>query len=290
MYNLYDARLGDVGPPVLVVWLHGADMGDLSCWHMYDIRQRLRRPAYFFLPRNPKTSTSGLLFEWTVCYTNAQNKDGLGWIYGQPHAKLLQDLCRQIELLSKELCATSVYAMGFSMGGFGVLQLAAHAPHVFDAVVSAAGYVQGTLARADEGYHAPQPQARQIFDSWCEAHCHRLAKVGVVVFVHAPADTYSPFGDVLAIVARIRDANGRVQLVEVDDAMAESDSNYREVKPRRPTFHRYFHYTFTLESSTTVLYERIEAFLGASILCMRAYVRALDRSGSLHVRVCRVSV
>lgn len=259
LYEAFGAEDGDDSEVLLLMWLHGADMGDIAPSDLIALRRRLRRKTFFFVPACPTPTPEGRTFNWGLSFTKSQSKGGLGFIFGEPCEELLEDLNGCIVALQREVSATSVFAMGYSMGGLGVYQLAAHSPHLFDGVVVVAGYGQGTLDTTGNYKNAPPLESAAIFKAWCARLCPRIAQVGALLVVHAPSDIESSFQDAQAIVAAIREAGGVVQLVEVPDDKANSDK--KKNKRSKKSGHSYFNYTLIRESAEEVVFKRLDALL-----------------------------
>jgi len=267
-YKVYESCHGvpPNQPPILVTWLHGADMGDIPSSDLRSIQRHLKRRCFFVVPMNPKAADDGRRFFWGVSYTKAQNKRVLGFIFGEPHDPFLADLCNLISEVAEEVDAYRIYVAGYSMGGFGAFQLGAFMPEIFDAVISVAGYGQGTQQPETEGYRAPQPQSSQILKTWIARCAPKLAQVPAVMVVHAETDLDSPYVDAVAIVKAIHaeGGQGHVELITVPDEMAESDPRGRKALK---TGHRYFNYSLLHDSSEEVLYDPLEEILsGVSVV------------------------
>ena len=65
-------------------------------------------------------------------------------MHGSLHLPLLDDLWNLISLGAALFEATHAISIGYSMEGFGVWQLPASSPSVFDIAISVAGYGIGT--------------------------------------------------------------------------------------------------------------------------------------------------
>merc|ERR1719436_1948655 len=101
------------------------------------------------------------------------------------------------------------------MGGFGAYQLAGYEPHLFDVVVSIAGYGRGTLEGSDMGWHAPQPESAQQLGVFLDRIAPGLAKAPHVLVVHAMSDRVSSAKDALHIVSRVVSLGGVAEFMEV---------------------------------------------------------------------------
>ena len=123
-------------------------------------------------------------------HTKAQDKNDLGHVFGEVNEEYLTALCNAVHEVACEVSASAVLVSGYSMGGFGAVQLGGFRPELFTAVVPVAGYSMGTLER-----HAPQPESEGVFRSFLAKYAPRLAQVPVVIMVHAPSDTVSSFLD-----------------------------------------------------------------------------------------------
>lgn len=244
--------------PLLMMWLHGADDGDIAQRDLLAMLRHLGRKTYFLVPLNPKGGQNGLKFMWGVSFTKAQNKNQLGFIYGEIHEPLLQDMCSLVSSVSVEVSATHVCAAGYSMGAFGVYQFASYAPDVFDAAIAVAGYGLGTVEPANSHYCAPQPESSHIFGRFLDQIAPGLAKVPVVLAVHAETDNVSSFKDTSHIVAHIQDCGGKAHLHVVPSDQANSDCRR---KNKNPMGHSYFTYSLLGETSEDAVWEHIRAGL-----------------------------
>lgn len=69
----------------------------------------------------------------------------------------------------------------------------------------------------------------EIFDSFLETEAYKLARVPVVLALHARGDLCSSFRDVSAIIEKAREAawesweESTIKLLQVPDSMANSD-------------------------------------------------------------------
>ena len=101
---------------------------------------------------SPRSWPASNVLHWGCGFTKAQNKKELGFINGEFHTPLLDHLVDLVHSMTIEFKVSHTLAMGYSMGGYGVLQLAAHSPQCFDVVIAAAGYGKGTyVSEADCG-------------------------------------------------------------------------------------------------------------------------------------------
>ena len=182
-YNVYESchDVPPKQPPILVTWLHGGELGEIPSSDLCSIQRNLKRRCVFIVPMSPKAADDGRRFDWKVSYTKAQNKRALGFIFGEPHNPFLEGLCCLIAYFAQEVDAYRIYVAGYSMGGFGAFQLGAFKPEIFDAVISVAGYGQGTYQPETEGYCAPQPQASLILQEWIDRCAPKLAQVSAVM-------------------------------------------------------------------------------------------------------------
>ena len=252
-------------PPILVTWLLGGELGEIPFLDLCSIQRHLKRRCVFIVPMNPKAADDGRRFFWGVSYTKAQNKRALGFIFGEPHDPFLEDLCSLIAYVAQEVDANRIYVAGYSMGGFGAFQLGAFKPEIFDAVISVAGYGQGTYQPETEGYCAPQPQSSLILQEWIARCAPKLAQVSAVMVVHAETDLNSSYMDALAIVKGIQAEGGpgHVELITVPEEMAESDPRKRKVLK---SGHCYFNYALIHDSSKEVHYYPLEEILSDGVV------------------------
>lgn len=254
-YAFYEACRGrDLNEdPYLVVWLHGADGGcDMRNGDLVNMQQRLGRRTFFFAPKSPQPDSEGYRFFWGVRYTKAQNKGDKGFIFGELHKPYLEAFCETVRELSEEVGALAILVCGYSMGGFGAWQLGSHKPELFTALVPIAGYGMGTFEKGG-CYNAPQPQSETILKSFLAFAAPKLAKVPLVLAIHAKADTVSSFSDTKHIVETIQHSGGNADLVIIEKDAADSDPGKRKVKAG----HNYFYHSLLNESSESVLWSRL---------------------------------
>eukprot|EP00931_Biecheleriopsis_adriatica_P060545 TRINITY_DN36372_c0_g1_i2.p1 TRINITY_DN36372_c0_g1~~TRINITY_DN36372_c0_g1_i2.p1 ORF type:complete len:1223 (+),score=250.52 TRINITY_DN36372_c0_g1_i2:26-3694(+) len=241
--------------PKLVVWLHALDFEDIPETKLLCMFEHIGcHEVYFLVPLNPKGGSSGLRFLWGVSYSKAQNRNNLAFVFGELHRPYLDDLCALIRKVSFEVKAIAVWCMGYSLGGFGAYQLAAHDPATFTGAAAVAGHALGTLEPEHRGYGAPQPEASRIFETWLDYSAPRLAKVPALVVIHSERDTVSSILDARAIVDRVRTCGGNAELVYVPEDVSDS----RPGTKGRKSGHQYCNYAFFGSSSRAVLYSRLE--------------------------------
>ncbi|CAK9033604.1 unnamed protein product [Durusdinium trenchii] len=280
-FKLYESNEGlreDDANPYFVVWLHGMHCGMIGPKDLKTMQWRLQRRVIFMVPLSPRPC-DGLSFNWGCAFTKQQNKklleillrksaaefaeEGswskeLGFVFGHLHYNFLNALTEKINELSSEFNAERIIAMGYSMGGFGAIQLGCFAPELFDAVVSVAGYGMGT-SEPNSGYGAPQPVSGEIFDLFLEREACKLARVPVVLAVHAPSDMCSSFRDVSAIIQKTQETawdtweRSTAKLVRVPDGMANSDHPGK----KRKSNHGYFNCTLLHNGSEKMLWREL---------------------------------
>eukprot|EP00927_Polykrikos_kofoidii_P051246 TRINITY_DN45033_c0_g1_i1.p1 TRINITY_DN45033_c0_g1~~TRINITY_DN45033_c0_g1_i1.p1 ORF type:complete len:409 (-),score=30.51 TRINITY_DN45033_c0_g1_i1:175-1401(-) len=262
LYEIWSTPRQPMEITYLVVWLHGGDMGEIESSNMQKMQRRLKCRSYFLVPQSPQKSAEGLRFDWGVSYTKSQNKDGLGYVFGQMHETYLKDLTSLVKQCARDVVASYTILIGYSMGGFGCFQLGAFSPGIFDAIVPVAGYGLGTFSRCQllSGY---QPRSSEILEDFIARYASQLAKVPVLIAIHSRIDQTSPFCDVEAIMAAVQKAavgksNGIAKLVVVPDGMADSDP--RKTK-RKLSGHHYLNYALLNESSDSVLYDQLRELL-----------------------------
>jgi len=256
LYEAHDSPAQGEEPPLLVIWLHGGDMGDIPQACLARMHSHLGRRVCFLVPLSPKNSPTGLKFEWGVSHAKSQNKHELSFIYGELHEPFLKDFCNLVRSVTLELGALHVCVIGYSMGGFGAYQLAGHDPDVFDVVVSIAGYGLGTLEPEDRGYGAPQPQSSNIFHTFMDLNARNLATLPALFIVHARNDAMSSFMDAEAIFHRVSNEGGCVQLLCVPDESADSDPG-----KKKKLGHRYFNFSLLKDTSKELIWDRIAVAL-----------------------------
>merc|ERR1711966_608198 len=119
-------------------------------------------------------------------------KNDWGFIYGDLHEPYLAAFVKLVQELSTEVAAVANIICGYSMGGFGVWQLAGYKPDFFTAAIPVAGYGLGTMESAGD-YCAPQPESSSILKQYMKKYGPQLAKVPLVIAVHATSDETSPY-------------------------------------------------------------------------------------------------
>ena len=261
LWDVWTTDGGRMDQGILVIWLHGAAMDDIDHMHLVKVQQRLQRHVYFLVPTNPRQGPGGLKFQWGCSFTEEQNEKELGFVFGEMHTPFLTDLVKLVQTLAHETKTSHTIVMGYSMGGFGVYQLAAHAPESFSIAIAVAGYGMGTYAGEDAAswYGAPQPRSSEILDGYIRHFARHMARVKKFFVVHSKADTISVFQDVHAIANNILKCGGTVQSLLVPDENADSDQKkHRKAKKRG---HGYFNYTFVTQDSQDFLWPHIRSAL-----------------------------
>ncbi|CAE7239953.1 unnamed protein product, partial [Symbiodinium pilosum] len=157
--------------------------------------------------------------------------------------------------------------MGYSMGGFGAIQLGCWAPEAFDAVISIAGYGMGTQ-EPTETSGAPQPKGRRVLEWYLDRHVPKLADVPIVWGVHCREDTMSSFDDVNTIIDTVSETAYRSrkrchsQMVEVPAELANSD--YPKRRRDAASGHGYFNVTLLKDRSEEILFTDLRNQLSRS--------------------------
>merc|ERR1711879_416925 len=131
----------------------------------------------------------------------------------------------------------------------------------------------GTLLPSTEGYCAPQPESEAVFGRFLTAIGPNLAKVPLVLAVHAPTDTVSSYTDMVEILRKIQSFGGDAKMVTVPEEEANSDSSG---KNKSKTGHGYYSFALTKETSDTVLYEPIKAALMSERCIYKNEMNALE--------------
>ncbi|CAE7255035.1 unnamed protein product [Symbiodinium natans] len=191
----------------------------------------------------------------------------LGHVHGDLCEPLLAKLTSKVNEAADYFDAERVLVMGYSMGGFGALQLGCHAPEAYDAVVSVAGYGMGT-SESTERSGAPQPKGRRVFDWYLHQQIPRLADVPIVLGVHSPSDTVSSFRDVKAIIDTVSETAHRSSkrchtcMVEVPDELSNSD--YPKKRRATASGHGYFNVSLLKDRSDQLLWEELRNQLSRS--------------------------
>eukprot|EP00928_Gymnodinium_smaydae_P063673 TRINITY_DN47182_c0_g1_i1.p1 TRINITY_DN47182_c0_g1~~TRINITY_DN47182_c0_g1_i1.p1 ORF type:complete len:530 (+),score=65.39 TRINITY_DN47182_c0_g1_i1:65-1654(+) len=241
--------------PHMLVWLHGADGGgEIGSIHLKNMQRHLARRMFFFVPISPQAAKDGTRFFWGCSYTKSQNKNDLGHVFGQLHEEFLTALCNTIKGVAEDVGASRVLLSGYSMGGFGTWQLAGHMPELFSAIVPVAGYGMGTLEPS-----APQPASSKVLERYLDEFAPQIARVPIIIAVHAPSDTISYFGDTKAIVEAVQKNGGQAVLYPVSEKDADSDGR----KKKKKSGHHYFNFSLLNDSSEEVVYGRLKKALEA---------------------------
>ena len=175
------------------------------------------------------------------------------------HDEFLTAFASTVEKVAKWYQAERTMAMGYSMGGFGAFQLGCRAPDTFDAIISVAGYGMGTNSK-----DAPQPYSGRVFWDFLQKEATAMAKIPVVLAIHATNDRLSSYDDVdhiISMVDRAAQRNGEscvAKLVTMPTWMANSD-NPR--KKKRKSNHGYFNCTFMDHQSPHWLWNDLQRLL-----------------------------
>lgn len=250
-------------PPYVVVWLHGMHHGPIHVSELEKMQRRLWHRVIYLVPLSPSPSEDGMLFSWGCTFTKTQNRKDLGYVNGDLHRPFLEALTSKVTEAAEYFNAERVMAMGYSMGGFGALQLGSFAPQAYDAIVSVAGYGMGTLEPTERS-GAPQPKGRKVFEWFLNESISHLRDVPIVLGVHAPADTMSSFADVSAIMSKVEESTRWYQtdnvtkLVEVPDELANSD--YPK-KRKKKAGHGYFNCSLIKDRSEEFLWQPLRELL-----------------------------
>ena len=112
-----------VKPSHLYLWLHECNGGALSEVTMAEMQCRFGQPLLFMMPEHPRAYGKGKR-HWGVTFTKRENKNSLGWINGTVDTCYLDSVLAQIRVVKTQFRLSSVILAGYSMGGYGALQLA----------------------------------------------------------------------------------------------------------------------------------------------------------------------
>lgn len=259
-YSIFEASTKDQEhlDPYLFVWLHGADGGsELPTTDMATMHRHIGHRVFFLVPQSPKPSFGGYRFYWGVRYTKAQNKNGFGFIFGDICDEYLDVFTQVVRELAVEVGACRTIIAGYSMGGFGAYHIGGHAPDVFDAVISFAGYGIGTTEPVDNGASVPQPEATMIFQRFLARFAPQLAKVPLVMAVHAPDDTVSSFKDTKMIIETVKSFKGNTVIIPVPSELSDSDASRK--KKTKLGHHYWSASLLSPETSDMLFYNRFKA-------------------------------
>ncbi|CAE7322539.1 NMA111 [Symbiodinium natans] len=256
--------------PYLAVWLHGGDWGSISKQDLQTMQWRMGRRTIWMVPKSPKSprTSNGWEFQWGCCHKKEDNQKARvdqGFIWGHLHSGFLTAFAESIRGLSARFQADRVLAFGYSMGGFGAYQVASWAPEVFDAIVSLAGYGLGTEDPQHERFRAPQPQSGRIFRDFVGRYVTRMAKVPVVLAVHAWCDSLSSYHDdctiIWAIKKQARDEGFTkhfADMITLPDSLANTDLPYSS------SGHDYYYASLLRNSSERILWSKLRSALWAA--------------------------
>eukprot|EP00439_Symbiodinium_sp_Y106_P022759 s1352_g2.t2 len=197
----------------------------------------------------------------------AVEAEDLGHVHGDICKPFLSALTSKVNEAADYFDAERVLVMGYSMGGFGALQLGCHEPEAYDAVVSIAGYGMGTC-ESTESSGAPQPKGRRVFDWYLEREIPQLASVPIVLAVHCPIDTVSSFRDVNAIIDVVSESAHRsskrcyARMVEIPAELGNSD--YPKKRRATASGHGYFNVSLLKDRSEEFIWEELRNQLSRS--------------------------
>ncbi|CAE7426011.1 unnamed protein product [Symbiodinium pilosum] len=157
--------------------------------------------------------------------------------------------------------------MGYSMGGFGAIQLGCWAPEAYDAVISFAGYGMGTF-EPTETSGALQPKGRRVFEWYLNEYIPKLADVPIVWGVHCRSDTVSSFNDVSTIIDTVGETahhsrkrcHSRMIEVPQDDA----NSDYPRKRRATASGHGYFNVSLLKDTSEQIIWKDLRNQLSRS--------------------------
>jgi len=250
--------------PYLAVWLHGGDWGNISKRDLQTMQWRMGRRTIWMVPKSPKSARSpkGWEFQWGCCHKKEDNRNDQGFIWGYLHSNFLTAFAETIGTVAHRFQADRVLAFGYSMGGFGAYQVASWSPEVFDAVVSLAGYGLGTEDPQHERFRAPQPQSGQIFRDFVEHYGTRMAKVPVVLAVHAWCDSLSSYNDDCEIIWAVKKQARRegftqhvADMITVPECLANTDLPYSS------SGHDYYYASLLRNTSERLLWSKLRTAL-----------------------------
>ena len=175
--------------PLLLIWLHGMNETVLiKADYMIQIQTRLQRRTFFLVPTSPEPAADGTEFNWGVSCTTKQNKAGSGHIHGVMNDAFHRSFLSVVEQIAHDIGANDIIVAGYSMGGFGALQMGSFSPATYKAVISIAGYGLGSRELTSSGFRAPQPHSSQVFDAFIQENVPNLALIPAVVILHAEFD------------------------------------------------------------------------------------------------------
>ena len=224
IYDVWSGRMRDT-TPLVVLWLRGAawnhdlnvDVADLA-----NVQHGFQRRIVFVVPQNMRPDTPGCLrFEWGWAYPD---RGSAACLAGELYVPMLHSLGYFVSRLKVQYRASHRIAMGYGMGGFGVLQVLATSPIRFDLAVVVAGYGPGTYGQQkDAVLKLPLAEASKVLDGFVAQYGANIALTRNIIVVHAREDRVSLYGDMHEVVNGIRRHNAKVTLITVPHDMANSD-------------------------------------------------------------------
>lgn len=161
---------------------------------------------------------------------------------------------------------------GYSMGGYGCWQLGGYDPDLWTAVIPVASYGIGTLQGKGQ-YDAPQPESASILRTYLASVAPQLARIPVIIAVHAVSDMTSYFPDVKLIVDTVKGCGGNASMAVISAEHADSDKGKRKIK----SGHHYFNYALLNDTSEQVLYARLRFALQQVLAKSRAASKTSPR-------------
>ena len=221
--------------------------------YLRQIQFRLQRRTFFLVPTSPAPASDGTKFNWGVSCTTKQNKGGLGHIFGVMNAAFHNAFRSLVKQTAYDIGATDIIVAGYSMGGFGALQMGSFSPGTYKSVIAVAGYGLGSREPISSGFGGPQPYSSQVFDAFIREHVPNLAQIPAVFVLHAELDQLSSYRDAHEISQTIQSLGGNAIFITIPDECANSDPGKRKAK----NGHRYFNYSLLDDTSEDSLYLRL---------------------------------
>ena len=223
------------------------------------IQFRLQRRTFFLVPTSPAPASDGTKFNWGVSCTTKQNKGGLGHIFCVMDAAFHNAFRTLVKQTAHDIGSTDIIVAGYSMGGFGALQMGSFSPDIYKSLIVVAGYGLGSREPLSSGFGGPQPYSSQVFDTFIREHVPNLVQIPAVFVLHAEPDRLSSYIDAQEIAEAIQSSGGNAIFRRIPDEVANSDPGKRKAK----NGHRYFNYSLLDDSSEDLLYARLRTTVPA---------------------------
>ena len=123
--------------------------------YLQRIQSRLQRRTFFLVPICPVPASDGSKFDWGVRYTKNKTNGGLGHIYGVMDMAFHNAFRTLVTQIAHDIGSTDIIVAGYSMGGFGALQMGSFSPDIYKSLIVVAGYGLGSCEPTSSGFGGP---------------------------------------------------------------------------------------------------------------------------------------